>query len=107
MKNPDDHKKTKGLTTKLARLRPYLVLFCLAVLALSYMQLSKTNVPATQEEIAELKAAAKVDKRPEISEKLEGELNVTPNPKVWQLNNMKEKLGLTYIDSERLKEDTK
>jgi hypothetical protein len=101
MKNPNNHKLSKD---KLTRLKRYLVIFCLGVLAFSYIELGKTNVPATQEEIAELKAAAKADKRPEISGKLENELNMTPNPKVWQLNNMKEKLGLTYIDSESSKE---
>jgi hypothetical protein len=104
MKNPNNHQPSKWVIKKFTRLKRYLVIFCLGVLAFSYIELGKTNVPATQEEIAALKAAAKVDKRPEISGKLESELNMTPNPKVWQLNNIKEKLGLTYIDSESSKE---
>jgi hypothetical protein len=107
MENPNNHQPSKWVIKKFTRLKRYLVIFCLGVLAFSYIELGKTNVPATQEEIAALKAAAKVDKRPEISEKLENELNMNPNPKVWQLNNMKEKLGLTYIDKERSKEETK
>ncbi len=107
MKNPENHMPSKGFIKNFSRLKRYLVIFCLGVLAFSYIELGKTNVPATQEEIAALKAVAKVDKRPEIAGKLDHELTMTPNPKVWQLNNMKEKLGLTYIDSENQKADTK
>lgn len=81
------------------------IVFCLSMLSYSYSEMTKTNVPATQAEIDEVLAAAKVDKRPHIADKLEQELSKTPNPKVWQLNRIKYKLGLTYVDSESYKEN--
>lgn len=82
------------------------IVFCLSMLTYSYSEMTKTNVLATQAEIDEVIAAAKVDKRPQIADKLEQELSKTPNPKVWQLNRIKDKLGLTYVDSEKFKESS-
>jgi endo-1,4-beta-mannosidase len=100
MENSEQQKPRKKIVIKLSKLKPYLIWFCVLVLGLSYYQISKTTVPAPKAEIEELKKAAEVDKRPIVAEKLDKELAVKPHPKVWELNQMKEKLGLTYVDKE-------
>jgi hypothetical protein len=103
MENAEQQKPRKQIVIKLSKLKPYLIWFCVLILGLCYYQVGKTTKPAPKEEIEELKKAAEIDKRPIVAEKLDKELSAKPNPKIWELNHIKEKLGLTYVDKEEKK----
>lgn len=95
---PDNERQLVRIKRRMPKRARYMIIFCLIILGITYYQVSKTNAPASQQAIAELRAAALVDDRPIIAEKLDKELTLNPHPKVWQLNNIKEKLGLKYVD---------
>ena len=95
---PDNEGQLVRIKRRFSKRGRYMIIFCVLVLTFTYYQVGKTNIPATQQEIAQLRAAALVDDRPIVLEKLDKELSLNPHPKVWELNRIKEKLGLTYVD---------